>query len=168
MDQEIRVPIMFTAAVSETWDSTYNYYTVKPKEGYYRIEKKIGVNQKVLDSLNPKLVEAGLQPGMILRVPVEIRRNHKVEDDLLVERISLLDSIKESKSIRLSVMLPFKVNEIEFDSIENTRELLKRRNLHTLSTDFYFGILMAAETLSQSGMEVQLSVYDTENNTRKD
>ena len=46
---------------------------------------------------------------------MEIRRNHKVEDDLLVERISLLDSIKESKSIRLSVMLPFKVNEIEFD-----------------------------------------------------
>ena len=35
VDQEIRVPIMFTAAVSETWDSTYNYYTVKPKEGYY-------------------------------------------------------------------------------------------------------------------------------------
>ena len=167
LDQEIRVPIMFTAAVSETWDSTYNYYTVKPKEGYYRIEKKIGVNQLVLDSLNPKLVEAGLQPGMILRVPMEIKRNHKEEDDLLVERISLLDSIKESKSIRLSVMLPFKVNEIEFESIENTRELLKRRNLHTLSTDFYFGILMAAETLSQSGIEVQLSVYDTENNTKK-
>ena len=167
MDQEIRLPIMYTAAVSETWDSTYNYYTVKPKEGYYRIEEKIGVNQQVLDSLNPKLVETGLQSGMILRVPIEIRGNHKIEDDLLVERISLLDSIKESESIRLSVMLPFKVNEIEFDSIENTRELLKRRNLHTLSTDFYFGILMAAETLNQSGIKVQLSVYDTENNIKK-
>ena len=167
MDQEIRLPIMYTAAVSETWDSTYNYYTVKSKEGYYRIEEKIGVNQQVLDSLNPKLVETGLQSGMILRVPIEIRGNHKIEDDLLVERISLLDSIKESESIRLSVMLPFKVNEIEFDSIENTRELLKRRNLHTLSTDFYFGILMAAETLNQSGIKVQLSVYDTENNIKK-
>ena len=167
INQEIRLPIMYNAAVSETWDSTYNYYTVKPKEGYYRIEEKIGVNQQVLDSLNPKLVETGLQPGMILRVPIEIRGNHKIEDDLLVERISLLDSIKESESIRLSVMLPFKVNEIEFDSIENTRELLKRRNLHTLSTDFYFGILMAAETLSQSGIKVQLSVYDTENNIKK-
>ena len=50
-----------TNTLDSTWDSTYNYYKVLPKEGYYRIEKKIGVTKRVLDSLNPKLPEEGLQ-----------------------------------------------------------------------------------------------------------
>ena len=46
-----------TNTLDSTWDSTYNYYKVLHKEGYYRIEKKIGVTKRVLDSLNPKLPE---------------------------------------------------------------------------------------------------------------
>ena len=46
--QEIRIPIMVSTTESETddkvWDSNYNYYKVLPKEGYFRIEKKIGLN----------------------------------------------------------------------------------------------------------------------------
>ena len=49
--QEIRVPVVISKAESETvvlpWDSNYNYYKVLPKEGYYLIEKKIGVTRKV-------------------------------------------------------------------------------------------------------------------------
>ena len=89
---------------------------MRPKEGYYRIEKKIGVTQKVLDSLNPQLLSLGLRPGMVLRVPIEAKGAYKIEDDLLVEKLSLLDSINEPKSVKLAVFLPFKANEIEFDS----------------------------------------------------
>ncbi len=169
--QEIRVPFVATQTESETlgpsWDSNYNYYKVLPKEGYYRIEKKIGVSRKVLDSLNPNLLELGLQVGMILRVPVEARGELKIQDDLLVARLSLLDSLKEAHEMELALLLPFKSKTIEYDSIEDTRRLLQSRNLHTISTDFYSGILLAIDTLSHYGVSVKLSVFDTQNSIAK-
>lgn len=165
--QEILVPVMPAQSVSQTWDSNYNYYTVRPKEGYYRIEKKIGVTQKVLDSLNPQLLSLGLRPGMVLRVPIEAKGAYKIEDDLLVEKLSLLDSINEPKSVKLAVFLPFKANEIEFDSIDNTQKLFQGRNLHTISTDFYSGILLAVDTLSKRGISVNLNTFDSENSISK-
>ena len=169
--QQILVPWMESITESETantsWDSSYNYYTVLPKEGYYRIEKKIGVTKRVLDSLNPKLLEMGLQVGMVLRVPQEARGGLKIEDDLLVERISLLDSIDKKSEVSLSILLPFKSKEIVYDSIEDTRRLLQSRNLHTLSADFYAGVLLAADTLTHYGITVKLDVFDTENSITK-
>ena len=165
--QEIRVPIVASTTESETvdptWDSNYNYYKVLPKEGYYRIEKKIGVTQKVLDSLNPNLSASGLQAGMILRVPGEAKGELKIQDDLLVGRLSLLDSLNEAHEIELALLLPFKAKTIEYDSIEDTRRLLKSRNLHTLSADFYSGVLLAVDTLSHYGVSVKLNVFDTQN-----
>lgn len=156
-----------TNTLDSTWDSTYNYYKVLPKEGYYRIEKKIGVTKRVLDSLNPKLPEEGLQVGMILRVPGDAIGELKIQDDLLVERLSLLDSIKEAKEIELAILLPFKAKEIEYDSIEDMKRLLQSRNLHTLSADFYSGVLLAADTLSHYGISVKLNVFDTQNSIAK-
>ncbi len=165
--QEIRVPVLISQTESETieipWDSNYNYYKVLPKEGYYRIEKKIRVSKKTLDSLNPNLLKLGLQAGMVLRVPGDAKGEFKIKDDLLVERISLLDSIKEAHEIELAIFLPFKAKEIEFDSIENTKRLLQSRNLHTLSADFYSGVLLAADTLRHYGVTVKLNVFDTQN-----
>jgi LysM repeat protein len=169
--QEIRVPFVATQTESETlepsWDSNYNYYKVLPKEGYYRIEKKIGVSRKVLDSLNPNLLELGLQVGMILRVPGEARGELKIQDDLLVARLSLLDSLKEAHEMELALLLPFKSKTIEYDSIEDTRRLLQSRNLHTISTDFYSGVLLAIDTLSHYGVSVKLNVFDTQNSIAK-
>lgn len=165
--QEIRVPFIASLTESKTiestWDSKYNYYKVLPKEGYYRIEKKIGVTRKVLDSLNPNLLELGLQAGMILRVPGEVKGELKIQDDLLVERITLLDSIKEADEIELALLLPFKAQEIEFDSMVDTQRLLQSRNLHTLSTDFYSGVLLAIDTLKHFGISTKLNVFDTQN-----
>jgi LysM repeat protein len=169
--QEIRVPFVATRIESETeeqsWDSNYNYYKVLPKEGYFRIEKKIGVSRKVLDSLNPNLLELGLQVGMILRVPGEARGELKIQDDLLVARLSLLDSLKEAHEIELALLLPFKAKAIEYDSIDDTRRLLQSRNLHTISTDFYSGVLLAIDTLSHYGVSVELNVFDTQNSIAK-
>ena len=169
--QEIRVPILASQTESETleasWDSNYNYYKVLPKEGYYRIEKKIGVIRKVLDSLNPNLLELGLQAGMILKVPGEAKGELKIQDDLLVARLSLLDSLKEAHEIELALLLPFKAKTIEYDSIEDTRRLLQSRNLHTVSADFYSGVLLAIDTLSHYGISFKLNVFDTQNSISK-
>ena len=165
--QQIKVPILSSLTHSQTWNSEYNYYTVRPKEGYYRIEKKIGVTRTILDSLNPQISELGLQAGMVLRVPGEAKGEFRIENDLLVEKLFLLDSINRFKAVKLAVLLPFKANEIEYDSIEDTQKLLQTRNLHTISTDFYSGILLAADTLSKRGINIKLNTFDTENSISK-
>jgi len=162
--QQLRIPTFDELRVVPENDTLYNYYKVLPKEGYFRIEKKLGITQNVLDSLNPELKEKGLLAGMILKIPGNKTGRLKIENDLLVERINLLDSSFIKSKIKVGVLLPFKVNEIEFDSVEDTRQLLEGRNLHTLSLDFYSGVLLAAETLTQKGVQVELATFDTENN----
>ena len=165
--QQILVPVATSLTVSQSWNSDYNYYRVRPMDGYYRIEKKIGVTQLVLDSLNPQLSELGLQAGMVLRVPGEAKGEFRIDNDLLVEKLSLLDSINKFKAVKLSILLPFKANEIEYDSIEDTQRLLQNRNLHTISAEFYSGVLLAADTLSKIGIQVKLNIFDTENSVSR-
>lgn len=146
----------------------YNYYTVLPREGYYRIEKKLGVSQGVLDSLNPDLVAKGLQAGMVLKVPLEFSGDLKVQDDLLVQKINLFDSLNPlDRSLRVGLLLPFKVNSLELDSIEKTKEFFKKRNLSSLSFDFYSGTRLAMEVLSEQGIASELTVFDTQNRKAK-
>ena len=146
----------------------YNYYTVLPREGYYRIEKKLGVSRGVLDSLNPDLVAKGLQAGMVLKVPLEFSGDLKVQDDLLVQKINLFDSLNPlDRSLRVGLLLPFKVNSLELDSIEKTKEFFKKRNLSSLSFDFYSGTRLAMEVLSEHGIASELTVFDTQNRKAK-
>ena len=162
--QEIRIPSFVEAKSIPETDSLYNYYTVLPKEGFYRIEKKLGVNQQVLDSLNPDLAVTGLQPGMILKIPGKQTGKLKIENDLLVERTNLLDSTLQLRKIKLGILLPFMAKEIVFDSIEDTEKTLAGRNLHTISLDFYSGVLFAIQQAASKGIDVDLTTYDTEAN----
>lgn len=165
--QKIRIPkTIFFKPIPEK-DSIYNYYKVLPKEGFYRIKKNLGVDQVLLDSLNPNLKETGLIAGMILKIPGGQSGNYKIEDDLLVERVNLVDSIFLKEEINFSLLLPFKANEIVFDSVEDTKKLLSARNLHTLSLDFYSGVIFALDNINKKGLKVVLNTYDTENNYSK-
>ena len=162
--QEIRLPHFVETKPLPAKDSLYNYYKVLPKEGFYRIEKKLGVSQQVLDSLNPNLASTGLQVGMILKIPGKQSGKLKVENDLLVERTNLLDSTLQLRKIKLGVLLPFRAKEIVFDSIEDTEKTLAGRNLHTISLDFYSGVLFAIKQAVNKGIDIDLTTLDTENN----
>ena len=161
--QEIRVRNFEYRKVLPEKDPIHNYYKVLKKEGYYRIEKKLGVDRKTLDSLNPTLSKTGLQVGMILRIPDSLSGILKIENDLLVERVNLLDSTIQKNQLKLGILLPFKVKEIIFDSLEDTKKTLAGRNLHTLSLDFYTGVLFALEKASKRNIEIELKTYDTDN-----
>ena len=162
--QEIRVRNTLLLDSIPEKDTLYNYYSVHPSEGFYSIEKKLGINRSELESLNPRLIETGLQAGMLIKVPEFLSGELKVENDLLIERINLIDSILIKKKIKFGVLLPFKSNEIIFDSIEDTKRILEERNLHTVSLDFYSGVLFAVDKLINKGLEIDLYNYDTQNN----
>ena len=161
--QKIRLPISKVKLKVPEKDSAYNYYKVLPKEGYYRIEKKLGVNQFVLDSLNPNIKNTGIKEGMILKVPLKNSGEMIVKNDLLIDRINLIDSMSKTSKVKLALFLPFKANDIILDSLEQTKSLLIDRNLHTISLDFLRGTKFAIQTASNNGISVDLTVFDTQN-----
>ncbi len=161
--QKIRLPISKVKLKVPEKDSAYNYYKVLPKEGYYRIEKKLGVNQFVLDSLNPNIKNTGIKEGMILKVPLKNSGEMIVKNDLLIDRINLIDSVRKTSKVKLALFLPFKANDIILDSLEQTKSLLIDRNLHTISLDFLRGTKFAIQTASNNGISVDLTVFDTQN-----
>ena len=161
--QKIRLPISKVKLIVPEKDSAYNYYKVLPKEGYYRIEKKLGVNQFVLDSLNPNIKNTGIKEGMILKVPLKNSGEMIVKNDLLIDRINLIDSMSKTSKVKLALFLPFKANDIILDSLEQTKSLLIDRNLHTISLDFLRGTKFAIQTASNNGISVDLTVFDTQN-----
>ena len=102
-----------------------------------------------------------------IKLPLEFTGDLKIENDLLLEKTSLIDSIDGNSEINISVLLPFRASEIEYDSIDETRKLLSERNLHTISSDFYTGIILASKDLTKYGISSKLSIYDTENKKSK-
>lgn len=133
--QEIVVPKRLPSE-TQALEAAFNYYKVKPKEGFYRLEKKLGLTQADLVALNPTLTTSGLQAGMILKVPPQNTGELAVENDLLIERTQLEDSVFQAPKVSLAVFLPFKSDVIELDSVEQTQKKLSKRNLHTIALDF--------------------------------
>ncbi|MDA9886894.1 LysM peptidoglycan-binding domain-containing protein [Flavobacteriaceae bacterium] len=160
--QEIVVPKRLESE-TKALEEEFNYYKVKPKEGFYRIEKKLGVTEADLIMLNPTLITTGLQQGMILKIPLQKTGDLRIEDDLLIEKVRLEDSLLTNTYLQIAAFLPFKTAAIEFDSIEKTDKLLEKRNIHTIALDFYMGMEMAIAKADSLGVTTKLTVFDSQN-----
>tara|TARA_Y100000996_G_scaffold415585_1_gene411448 strand:+ start:1103 stop:2836 length:1734 start_codon:yes stop_codon:yes gene_type:complete len=141
----------------------FYYYKVKPKEGYYRIKLKTGIDKSIIDSLNPQLHSGGLKQGMVLKLPILISDKLNMKDSFLTEKITLIDSIIKKDQIKIVFFLPFKSSSIEFDSIDKTEKYLKRRTLTSIALDFYSGSIMAMEKIEDNGINLDVKVFDTQN-----
>ena len=160
--QEIVVPKRLESE-TKALEEEFNYYKVKPKEGFYRIEKKLGVTEADLIMLNPTITTNGLQQGMILKIPLQKTGDLRIEDDLLIEKVRLEDSLLTNTYLQIAAFLPFKTAAIEFDSIEKTDKLLEKRNIHTIALDFYMGMEMAIAKADSLGVTTKLTVFDSQN-----
>lgn len=143
--------------------SHFRYYTVQPKEGYYRLEQKLGLSREHLEALNPQLLSVELQAGMLLKIP-------KSKTDTLVKqnlgfgvKPIFWDSTFVTPVVRVALMAPFRLSRIELDSLMQTEKTLAERNLTTVALDFYAGVLHACDSLNKAGLSVELTVLDTEN-----
>ncbi len=158
--QKIKVPKLFSQNIIE---ENYNYYKVKPREGIYSIERKTGISEEKLIELNPILKTQGLKEGMILKIRLLSYKKFNNENNFLTERVSLKDSIIPGVKLKLAVMLPFKLNDLEIDSLIKTKMILSKRNLHSISLDFYSGVIMASKKANSYGIETEIEFIDTRN-----
>lgn len=156
--QEINVPNI-ASNEEKTVEENYSYYTVLKSEGFMALKRKLGVSQQELEQLNPDLKEGGLKLGMILKVPLNAVTNIELED---VNKSTLATEITNFEKKRLAVMIPFQLNRINFDSINEVKSLVKYDRLLHISVDFHTGVLMALDSAKQLGISTKLDVYDTQ------
>lgn len=155
--QEINVPNIANNE-EKVVEESYSYYTVLPKEGFYRLKVKLGLGQDQLVALNPELEDGNLKEGMILKVPLDTANLVEVTD---INYTSLAKNITNFKKKRLAVMIPFKLNGIDFDSINVVKRQIRNDRLLSISIDFHSGVLMALDSAKQLGISTKLDVYDT-------
>lgn len=141
-------------------DDRFNYYTVLKSEGFMALNRKLGVTQQELEDLNPGLKESGLKLGMILRVPDNAITDVVTED---IENTDLSSTLKNFSTKNVALMLPFRLNRIDVDSVAEAKEAIKNDGYLSLSLDFESGALMALDSAKRLGISTNLKVFDTEN-----
>jgi LysM repeat protein len=141
-------------------EATYNYYEVLPKEGFYRLKVKLDLTQEQLEALNPELKETGLKAGMVLKVPSNTDVPGVLES---VDVTNLKTNLKNFKTKKLALMMPYQLNRIDTDSIEETKEMIKNSKRLSIVLDFHIGVVMALDSAKQLGISTDLKVLDTRN-----
>ena len=155
--QVLNVPNINSEEEKEV-DEIYSYYKVLPKEGFYRLKLKLGVEQNILEKLNPGLDESGLKVGMILKIP-HSQTAMGLEADS--KRVDLTSEIKDFSVKHIAVMLPFRANRVSFDSISGIKNQINKDPYLNASLDFHSGVLVAIDSLKTLGISLKVDVYDT-------
>ncbi len=150
--------VIETAIIEE---STFDFYEVQPKEGFYRLKIKLGLTQEEIVALNP-YAEDGLKDGMILKIPKE----NAIALSENTKKVDLENWINDRAKKRVVVLLPFQIRN-STDSISGKIEFIKNNRTSRIALDFYSGVLMAGEFAKDKGLSTELDIYDTEGNINK-
>ena len=156
--QQLNVPNISDSDKKAIEEDEYGYYTVKAKEGFFRLEKKLGLTKTQLESLNPELVNQGLKLGMVLKIPKLNIRKIATESFPVV---NLSDSLVDFSTKKIALLLPFKSKSIDFDSLDLAKSQLQRDGYINISTDFYAGVVTAIDSAKRLGISTELEVFDT-------
>ncbi|MBT8278642.1 MAG: LysM peptidoglycan-binding domain-containing protein [Bacteroidia bacterium] len=156
--EEINVPNLADNEVKKV-DDEFGYYTVLPKEGFYRLKLKLGLSQMELEDLNPQLSSTGLKAGMVLKVPRDVGTSSELTN---IDQTALKSKLTNFSTKRLAIMLPFRLHRIDLDSIREAKDILQRDSYMSISIDFHSGVLMALDSAKQLGISTNLDVFDTQ------
>ena len=155
----------------EDYDSIVSYQ-VKKKETLFNISKKFKINIEDIFQFNPELRDQKLRKNSIINIPLKkIKKNIYLDSNInqkTIDENKFLNQINKNKNpkknnINLAFLAPIKIDEIQYDSINQTKEFLKKINLTTISIDFYNGMKMAIDEESNKDIRINLDVFDTKN-----
>jgi LysM repeat protein len=141
-------------------EETFSYYTVLKSEGFMALGRKLGMTQEQLEQLNPDLKESGLKLGMVLKVPADAKIATSVKD---LANTNLSNNLKNLSSKKIALMLPYRLNRIDIDSVQQAKKAIRKDAYLSISLDFHAGALMAIDSAKRLGISTHLKVYDTRN-----
>ena len=153
-------------------------HKVQRKQNLYLISKIYKVKVEDIKKYNPQVKGSRLSRKMLLYIPVIRKVESKIVElpkkqdskNLLIKNldflsVNLIDSVLKKRSIKIALLAPFKLDQIQLDSIENSKVFLKNLNLTTISLDFYSGAITALNEVKKNGIDFELEVIDTKNDS---
>jgi len=142
----------------------FSEYRIINGDNYYQLEKRFGVSKSELEKLNPKLKD-GFNSGMIiiipLRNPVNNENSTVTDNQTAISNKQLNDlygnsagvsSANLNKTYNIGVFLPF---------CKNLNDSVRIAQRTAGFLEFYSGLLLAADKMTEAGMKLKLFVYDT-------
>ena len=69
---------------------------------------------------------------------------------------------------KFAIILPFKLDNFDYDSIQKSTPILKNDKLLNISLEFLFGVEMAVNSFSELGLDVQMDVFDSADKNKID
>ena len=135
----------------------YWNYEVKSKETLYSLSKMFGMSQEELIALNPTIAY-GVTEGMILKVPSTVSMPQESKKEY--SRLSKKSGNNDLKKIVL--LMPFNMNTSEGDTINSTVIRLKKDKFLNMTLDFYAGAMSAIDSAKQLGLNIDVSVFDSQ------
>lgn len=146
-------------------------HTVLPHETLYSIAKRYMVSSDTIMALNG-LRNTRIKKGDVLKIPVKNVNYEVIEKDLteLVVEDTLAPvyketEFKESYNVALFLPLMLSKNDREMSKPLKLDEVREMYGTTKISFDFYQGFLLAADSLSNAGLSVDIYVYDTNRDT---
>lgn len=153
-------------------------YIVKKKETFYSISKAHGITVAELEAANPGITV--LREGQVLSIPTAqtttatvtasapsttvenqpaattVATNSEAQTPTIsVDDFAAASGVVQDKDLSVAVVLPFMLNE------ETMSKSAQRY------TEFYKGLLLAADSLRNNGTPIRISAFDTEGSVAK-
>ena len=148
--KNIRIPVALTQLpITEKRTVTKEIdYTVKRRETIFSLCKTFNITSDQLLQLNPELSK-GLKAGMVIKIPVETDEIVTIAPDQNEYDINVLmanrNSYQKVDVIKIALLLPFITSD---KRISETR------------IEFYEGFLLAVQNMRNSGIPIELWLYD--------
>lgn len=145
-------------------DETRDFFEIQRNIEISVLEMNLGLKKNSIIDLNPSLLKNDLLKGLIIRVP---KNTPTSEDVVNLSKVSLKENITNLAKKKFAIILPFRLENFDFDSIHNSKPVLKNDKLLNISLDFLFGAEMAVKSYSNLGIDVQMDVFDSALNKDK-
>ncbi len=156
---EITVPTSIFVSLKDSIQPGFQLYEVRPKETIFGILKRTGISADSLFNMNPYLRE-GLKAGMVITLPKDTIATSIPQGQYL----NLATKLYNFKPKKVAVMLPFSLDTLNFEAIQETEEYLKSKQSLRIALDLYSGILIAVDSAKTRGITTELNVFDTKKN----
>ena len=148
-------------------------HTVLKHETMYSIAKRYMVSQDTIVALN-NLKSIKVKKGDVLLIPIK-----KVNYDVVQKDLTQLDNLpsdsllqiddtlvmKDVYNVALFLPLMLDLNEREMSKPLKLGQVRELYPTTKISFEFYQGFLLAADSLSKAGLNVELFIYDTKRDT---
>ncbi len=185
-----QIKLVFSLLPLIIYSQEYNYdvsssyiidtllHKVERKQNLYLISKIYKITVDDIKKYNPQIKGSRLSRKMLLKIPVK----RKIQAENVVSTIkndsisflskksdfitaNLMDSVFRKRSVKIALLAPFKLDQVELDSVENSKLFLKNLNLTTISLDFYSGAITALHKAKKKGIDIEFDVIDTKNDS---